>query len=48
VIIPTPQTPVIAFKVVALNLCLGLPNKKDIVKQMIVEEKINIQIRIME
>ncbi len=38
----TPQTPMMAFKVATLNLCLGLSNKKETVKQMIIEEKIDI------
>jgi exonuclease III len=30
------------YKIATLNLCLGLPNKKKVVKEIIINEKINI------
>jgi exonuclease III len=34
--------PIMAFKVASLNLCLGIPNKKNIVTKMITEENIDV------
>ena len=33
---------IMGFKIVTLNLCLGLPNKKNIVKEMFITEKLDI------
>ncbi len=34
--------PMMAFKVASLNLCLGIPNKKNNVKKMITDENIDV------
>ena len=38
---PVPKT-IMVLKISTLNLCLGLPNKKDLVKTMLIKEKIDV------
>ena len=40
--LPVPNLNRMGIKIGTLNLCLGLANKKNIVKQLIIEEKIDI------
>jgi hypothetical protein len=39
---PTPEPRAMQIKIGTLNLCLGLTNKKDLVKKIIIDEKIDI------